>query len=372
MVRARILAWDAITPDMGAAWDDLAATAGTPNVFFERWATEPCLILPEGGSCRFLVVEDDLGWLGLLPLQDHAVSGIHLGAQTWDQRVRALGEPLIRKGAEDGFWRAALAFLDQDGPGVMLRLSTLRGDSAGFAALEGLLAEQGRAHLITRQFERAGLHTGPSASDYCAAHIRAKVLKEHRRLRNRLRDLGTLATERLAPDGDIQGWIDDLFALELSGWKGREGVAAAADPAAQTSFRDVLARAHALGRLDFQRLALNDRAISMLATLETPQGTAFQLKIAFDEDYASFSPGVLLEMDYLAAMLDGKRLILADSCARPGHPMIDRIWVDRLPIVSMAIALKGWRGRLALAGLGLVQARKTRPATETAINRKAA
>ncbi len=372
MADAQIVTWDAISPEQGAAWDDLAAHAGTPNVFFERWAVEPCLILPEGGDCRFLVVSDGAQWLGLLPLQSHAMRGIHLGAQTWDQRVRALGEPLIRKGAEERFWRAALACLDTDQSGVMLRLSTMRGDSAGFAALNAVLAEQDRAHLITRQFERAALHTGPTAADYCAAHIRAKVLKEHRRLRNRLRDLGDFQAEQLAPDGDIHGWIDDLFALELSGWKGREGVAAAADPATNSSFRDVLARSHALGRLDFQRLALNGRAISMLATLESPQGTAFQLKIAFDEDYASFSPGVLLEMDYLAAMLDGKRLILADSCARPGHPMIDRIWVDRLPIVSIAIALKGWRGRLALAGLGLVQSRKNPPQTEPDASRKAA
>lgn len=363
---ASIIGWDAITPQRAAQWDALAAAAASGNVFFERWAVEPCLILPEGRDCRFLVVENGGEMIGLLPLQPYAMRGLPLGFQVWDQRVRALGEPLVRAGMERDFWQAALACLDHEGLGRVLRLSTLRRNSAVTQALFAVLDDKGRAYQLTRQFERAALHHGPNARDYVAQHIRGKVLKEHRRLRNRLRDRGDFGLERLAADGDIHGWIDDLFALEMSGWKGREGVAAAANPATHDSFRQVLARAHALGRLDFIRLALDGKPISMLATLETPQGEAFQLKIAFDEAFAAFSPGVLLEMDYLEAMLDGDRLRLADSCARPGHPMIDRIWVDRIPIVSLAIGLKGWQGRLAMAGLSLAKSISERKQTRTA------
>jgi hypothetical protein len=44
-------------------------------------------------------------------------------------------------------------------------------------------------------------------------------------------------------------------------------------------------------------------------------------------------------------------LARVDSCARPNHPMIDRIWADRLPIVSLAVPFDRWSSRLACAAI---------------------
>jgi hypothetical protein len=136
----------------------------------------------------------------------------------------------------------------------------------------------------------------------------------------------------------------------MSGWKGREGVAAAADTATEQCFRAVLRKAHERERLDFRRLSVGGRTIALLANIEAGD-TAFQLKIAYDEDYAAFSPGVLIEMDYLEYALDTRRLARVDSCARPNHPMIDRIWADRLPIVSLAVPFDRWPSRLTCAAI---------------------
>lgn len=341
-----------------AAWDALSARAD--NVFYERWAAEAATVLPEAAGARLLLAWDGDALAGLLPLQRRALAGVTLATQNWEQRIRALGQPLIRAGDEAAFWAGALPFLDRQAGGAFLRLSSLAADSAATAALVALLDDCGRPYQLTRRSERAVLRGGVSSDAHAHAHIRAKVLKEHRRLRARLADRGALAFDRLARGEDAGPWIDTLFALELTGWKGRDGVAAAADPATDAAFRALLSGAHARGRLDCHRMSVGEETVAMLACLEGPGDTAVQLKIAYHEEWATFSPGVLLEMAYLAYALDVRKLTLVDSCARAGHPMIDRIWPERREIVSLAIPFDRWSSRVAVAAQAAARRWRTR------------
>ncbi len=330
-----------------AAWDDLARVAD--NVFYERWMVEAALALDGAEPPRLLLAWDSDMLAGLLPLGARARFGVGLATENWEQAIRALGQPLVRPGMERTFWAAALPHLDRHAAGAFLRLSSLAADSPATVELLDLLDANGRRHEVTRSYARAILRGGATSAEHAAAHVRSKVLKEHRRLRARLADRGTLSFDRLPADADPTPWIDALFALELTGWKGRDGVAAAADPATERAFRTILTESQARGRLDFQRLAIADEPLAMLACIEGPGDTAIQLKIAHDEAHAQYSPGVLLEMEYLAYALDRRGLALVDSCARAGHPMIDRIWPERREIVSLAVPFDRWSSRLAVA-----------------------
>lgn len=359
----------AVDPATQAAWYDLAATSSSQNIFYEHWLAQAAVMLPEARDPLVLTAWIDTPvatskLAGLLILQRRTVLNGRIGIalQNWDQRVRALGEPLIRSGYEHDFWRAALGFLGtQHRLGPYLRLSALIADSASTRALHDVLAATRRHAYVTRSFGRALLCAGQSSASYIAANIRKKVLKEQRRLRNRLAEQGGLVFDRLAPGAPVDPWTDELFRLELSGWKGREGVAAAADPATERCFRTVLREAHARGRLDFRRMAVDGRTIALLANIEAGD-TAFQLKIAYDEEYAVFSPGVLIEMEYLGYALDIRRLARVDSCARPGHSMIDRIWADRLAIVSLAIPFDRPLSRVTCAAMSAVRRLRRRNA----------
>lgn len=358
MMRATFL--DPAAPPAGVidAWQALAGHVATANVFYEPWMALPSLVLPEAAGMRLLAVSSGDRLDGVLPVQPRRVLGgrVRLATQNWDQRVRALGEPLIRGGQETTFWRSALDALDRGaGVGPMLRLSTLIADSPSTLALEAVLGETARPYRITRRYERAVLNGGRTSAAHIEAVVRKKVLKEHRRLLNRLADQGAVVFDRLSPGADAGPWIDTLYALELSGWKGRDGVAAAADPLTDRAFRDALTGAHALGRLDLHRLTVGDATLAMLAVIEAPGDRAFQLKIAYDEAYASFSPGVLLEMRYLEYALDVRGLVSVDSCARAGHPMIDRIWPDRLPIVTLETPLRRPGARALFAAMDAVR-----------------
>lgn len=366
MLRARWIEPSEALADAGR-WQALAAGCANANVFFEHWAVMACRNLPEGQGLRLLLVEQRDGtWAGLLPLMPWRLGGVAIGWQNWDQRVRALGDPLILKGQETAVWQVMLTALAHDWRQPILRLSTLDEQGPVGAALLALLDRGSWPHQRTRRLERAVLNHGLSAADHCASNMRGKVLKEYRRLKRRLSDRGNLRVEQLDSSTPATDWIAQLLALETTGWKGRDGVAAACDAALEECVHRLLEGAHSEGRLDFWRLTLDGEPLSMLACLENGQGQAFQYKISYDERHAASSPGVLLQLEYLQAMLDGDRLRRSDSCARPDHPMINRLWVDRMAVCSVVIGQPTLVGRGIITLTALMDRRRAKTLDQTA------
>ena len=54
--------------------------------------------------------------------------------------------------------------------------------------------------------------------------------------------------------------------------------------------------------------------------------------------YAKFSPGVLLVLYATERLFAESGITLVDSCAIPGHPMIENIWRDRCKVADVMIA----------------------------------
>ena len=104
-----------------------------------------------------------------------------------------------------------------------------------------------------------------------------------------------------------------------------------------------------LGKLERLTLTLGREPIAMLATFLTPPG-AFSYKTAFDERYARFSPGVLLQHENLEILAD-RSIAWSDSCASADHPMIDHIWRERRPVGRISIAVGGKLRRALFARL---------------------
>ena len=90
------------------------------------------------------------------------------------------------------------------------------------------------------------------------------------------------------------------------------------------------------------RIDLDGRAMAMLVNFITPPG-AFSFKIAFDEEYARFSPGVLVQIENLQLLGRGD-IAWMDSCAAENHPMIDSLWGGRRSIVRVTRAARRLRG----------------------------
>ena len=331
-------------------WRALAAAAGEPNLFMEPAPALAALDYPDTQAVFAILVwgTGSAGHRqldGMLLLKPWRRSRLLPRAlQSWNYRLRAYGEPLIRRGREHAFWSAALSELDALREFSVLRLAQLHDASASTLALREIAAELGRPLYETRRFDRAMLRGPTAISDYLA-RLPAKMLREQNRRRRRLEELGPVRFVRLEAGEDATPWIDDLIALEAEGWKGRDGVAAASEPHVETFVRCVLADAHAAGRLDMRRLELGGRTISMLAHIESGR-SAISFKIAYDEAFARYSPGVLLQMDCLER---GLALDWVDSCATPGHTMFDGLWLERRPIVTLMVPFDRPAARLICA-----------------------
>lgn len=341
-----------IREDMRAAeWRGLAENSAEPNPFYHPAILVPALRhLEDGARARIVEARDETGRLiGLMPVMVKAKHARYCvkNSANWVHGQCFFGTPLLRTGHEAQAWTIILRQLDEAGwAGNFLHLDGL--DDAGpvTAALERVCAEEARGCKRISAHERALLRSDLDADAYWQAHVRGKKRKEIRRLINRLEETGEVAHSRLTGGGDVHQWAEDFLALEASGWKGVEGTALASTRETRAFFRESIVGAARDGLLDMLRIDMDGTAIAMLVNFRLGKG-AFSYKIAFDERFARFSPGILIEMDALRAALSDPTLEWADSCAAPNHPMIDGIWAERRTIAQFRVQLKG-RG---LAGL---------------------
>ncbi|MEP7173805.1 MAG: GNAT family N-acetyltransferase, partial [Aestuariivirga sp.] len=200
-----------------------------------------------------------------------------------------------------------------------------------------LLARQEAQVSILKSWERAALNLTGTYETWAESNFGAKRRREYRRLTNRLSEMGRFESLSLEIGRDCKPWVEDLLALEAAGWKGKRGTAIASNPALQAAFKDACQFLAAAGKLRFWKLALDGKTIAITyAIVEGDQ--AWLHKIAYDEAYAKFSPGVLLVLYATARLFAETGITLVDSCAIPGHPMIENIWRDRIKVADVMIA----------------------------------
>ncbi len=357
----RAAAWTTMdAPDARLAWDALSACAAEPNPFHESWYLLAALrALDPGGAVKLLRFEADGELAGLLPL--HTPSRYYRWPvpqlASWVHANCFLGAPLVARGLECEFWRALLDWADKNAArGLFLHLAQLPLTGPVYEALQAVLREQGRFTALVHREERAMLASALSPEDYFAASISAKKRKELRRQSARLAELGEVSFVRTHDEAGLARWIEEFLALEHSGWKGTNGSALASHQTTTQMFKEALFGAASQGRLERITLTLDDQPIAMLANFLTAPG-AFSYKTAFDERYARYSPGVLVQRENLA-LLSVDEIAWCDSCAAADHPMIDHIWRERRPIGRLSIAIGGGLRRTLFTQLARAELRR--------------
>ena len=310
--------WRALdTPAEIARWDALAQWAAEPNPFHESWYLLAALrAFDPRGEVQLLCLEAGGQLAGVLPVRraaryyGHPVP--HL--TNWLHGNAFVGAPLVAQGFERAFWRELLAWCDgQPGAALFLHLSQFPTQGPLHDALTQVLAEQDRRGATVKREERAMLGSGLAPEAYLEESLSGKKRKE---LRRQHAFLGEAATATL--------------------------------------FREALKGAAARGRLERLAIRLDGRPLAMLATFLCPPG-AFSFKTAFDESFARFSPGVLLQRENLH-LLARTDIEWTDSCAAMDHPMIDHFWRERRVVARHNIAIGGKARRLLFRALAAREA----------------
>ena len=349
----------ALSEGLAAAWDQLADEASEPNPFAERWCLQSALhLLDPERHARLVMVRDGSNGpvIGIMPI----ALATHYGrlplrhVSGWSHPNHFHGAPLVRAGFESLFWSILLGWCDAaPWARTLLHVPRLTEDGSLHRALVDVARVRGGEAEVVHREERALLDSDLSPAEYWDAAVRAKKRKELRRQANRLAEQGAVRFRRWQAGEAIEPWITDFLDLEARGWKGRAGSALASHSGTQAWFRAILAGAAEAGRLDMRALDVDERPLAMLINFLVPPG-GFSFKTAFDEDYARFSPGVLLQQANLD-LLDDPAIAWVDSCAAPGHPMIDSVWRERRALVWVNAALSAPADRLRFAMLTKIE-----------------
>jgi len=330
-------------------WQILADTTAEPNPFCEDWLLGPALeAFDPAGSVKLVTFRKNGQLCGLLPVcQSTSYYGYPIPhVRGWLHDNAFCGLPLVEKGCEHDFWSALINWASSEfKTALTLHLAHIPEESDLYCALCEVLSNSSTPASIVSRDDRAMLRSSLSASDYFEASMSGKKRKELRRQERRLGEMGELSFERLTDQADVGEWADAFLSLEAAGWKGEESSALASETATAAFFRNSLTSAANAGKLERLSMTLNGKPIAMLVTFLTSPG-AFSFKTAFDERFARFSPGVLLQKHNLG-LLDNCTIAWADSCAASDHPMIERIWREKRTMLRINVALGGPIRRLA-------------------------
>ena len=365
--------WEELEPYL-SAWDRLAAAAVEPNVFYERWMLQPALeSFDDGKDVFFVLVVAELPagsphaplLCGFFPLRRRRrYKGLPVATlELWCHVHCYLCTPLIHASYASECLAAFFSWMNTDRRGAaLLECKWVPGEGAFHHLLVEHLAEHRQLALLDETYSRALFSPRASATAYLEEVLSGERRRRLRKHEERLQEQGTVEYVALASDGDVRAWLEEFLRLEAEGWKGREGSALQCREEDRRFFVAALTDAFQRGRLMMMALRLNGQPIAMFCDL-LAEPWSFVFKLTFDETYARFSPGALMELEKVRRLHDRKEIRWVDSCNAPGPSLLKDLWAERRLIDTMVIASGKTPGDFVLSLLPLLRwaRRKTRP-----------
>ncbi len=345
-------------------WENLARHAIEPNAFYESWMLIPALKhYGEGRKFKIVLIfshnpgrKDERGFLcGLFPLEiQNQYHGLYrkLPIKTislWKHEYSYLCAPLLRAGYARETLGAFFEWIDNYAHGCpLIEFGHIPGDGPFHHQMVDYFSQSKRPAYVTDSFTRAVFRPSTDTDSYLRATLTRVRRKEVRRKQRRISDAGTVEYSMLEAGGDAESWIDAFLEFEARSWKGRAGCALACDETDKVYFKTVATEAFNRGQLMMLALSLDGRRIAYKCNFVSGRGS-FAFKIAFDEEYARFSPGVLLEMENIRLLHERINVRWMDSCASPDRMMINQLWPARRSIQTVAIATGRGAGEFFIA-----------------------
>jgi CelD/BcsL family acetyltransferase involved in cellulose biosynthesis len=332
-------------------WEALAADAAEPNPFYEHWMLLPALeAYGVGEDFRCVAVWQD-GTLGaLFPLRlERRYRGLPLQAlRSWQHRNMLVATPLVRRKNAAKCIEALL----ESGLAPLVELEWTSAGGAFYGALVEAAGATALPWTITDAYARAVLVRDRDPRERFGSNLKNNL----RRCESRLAKHGRTQPVRLTAGDDLEAWTQGFLRLEASGWKGEAGSALECRDDDRRFIDAVFPEAFRRGRLLITGLDLDGRPLARHCMIAAGDG-AFTFKIAYDEAYASCSPGMLAEADNVRQFMEhaGPRWI--DSNTSRENKSYGRIWKDRRTFLRIAIGARG-AGRVAVAALPLMRLAK--------------
>ena len=325
-------------------WRDLAARALEPNVFYEpAFVLAAAAVFGRGaGAVLVWSGKEPRKLLGFFPARIvERRYGLKFPLLVgWTHPYAPLGTPLVEREAAEPVIAAWLAYLAENPALPGLLLLPLIAENGPFAA--ALNANLNRAQLPAADFarqQRALLEPGGNRAHYIERTLSLHRRRELRRTGRRLADLGAMLFATATEASAVVGAIEDFFVLEASGWKGTAGTAAAYHDEASHFMTTAVRKLAAEGKAAIMRILVDGRPIAAGITLRSA-GAAWYWKIAYDETYARYAPGILLTVALTEELAADAAIVRTDSCAQPDNAVMGELWRERLALCDRLVAVR--------------------------------
>ncbi len=279
--------------------------------------------------------------------------------KNWHHLYSYMGHPIVdRDHAEAALSALFEQALAKPGTPGRLMMSNVPGSGPIYEAIAQVIKKN---KLLTQEmgrYERAAMITDLDAEAYLKSTLSTKKRKEYRRLKNRLEDMGCLKFETCQTEEECSSWVEGFMELEVAGWKGRKKTAFNSRQDWSTFLKVSTKNLFENGNCKIWRLTLDGKTIAI--TIAHYAGhQAWLTKIAYDEAYAKYSPGVLLVLDVTRAIIEDPEITEIDSLATPDHPMINHLWREKISTTDILISINKPVAKTAFAmTCRLIEARR--------------
>jgi CelD/BcsL family acetyltransferase involved in cellulose biosynthesis len=332
-------------------WRRLAVAAIEPNPFYEpEYVLAQARALDAVGEVVLAVVADRDEWTACIPVRRirswHRIPIASVSTWRGSEALPSLvgtpllsapeaATPLVRSlVATAGSSFAALEWLVSDGP--------------AWESISRAIAQSGLRCIEFERFDRAFLTRRPQ-DDYFERSMKGKHRGVMRRRWKKLDAQLGGAPVVVDVTGDPAA-VEDLIEIEGASKLAAGGMVLKSDPAYEVFFREMCAGFAALGRLELHALRFGDQTLAMRCNLLADPGI-FYFKVAYDEAFAQFSPGIRLEVESFHRFHDRAGAEWVDSCSDPNNETMNRLLPERRELVTLVLVKPGVRAGLTVGAL---------------------
>lgn len=331
-----------------SAWEALVATAIEPNVFYEPWLFLPALQAFGGKDLYFVLVygpgpkelQHAPVLYGFFPLERRRwYKGLPITTLSlWKHMHCYLCTPLLRKGfAREGLKAFHAWLAEAPCSGALMEFDTISGEGPFHQVLADHVREYECLTFHDTSETRALFMPRMNGDAYLAEAMSSKHRRQLKRKEQQLAAQGRLEYTEFHGDGDREAILAEFLRLEASGWKGKAGSALIFDPPSLGFFLGAARAGFPHGRMQIITLRLDGRPIAQKCELLSLPGV-FSFKIAYDEEFARFSPGLLLDVHLIYRWHACPEIRWVDACTRPDNYKFNNLWHDRRMIQTILLA----------------------------------
>lgn len=337
-MRGEVLGRDAL-PALLPAWDDLCARTVESNVYYApRYARALIDNINHDTSLNFATVWQGETLAAMLPFTRSRVESPWLAtaARAWQTDYTFSCTPLLDRSCSADAAAALIALLGTIKEGEWI-FPTINRHGPACRALIEALENDDRPYVFLNSFQRAVFDCAGSFDEYMQNCLSSKRRRDLARSRRRLEEIGMVAHEFHCFGEGLDRAVQTFLAIESSGWKGKRGTALACRTPTRQFALDAFTGdpENSICRADVLTLNATPVAVGLIVF---SGGTGFTVKGAYDENYRSYSVGLLLEVEVLRSILTDRWASRLDSATNGGH-VIDSLWPGTIEVGDLMFSL---------------------------------